>query len=253
MMYPTEAVLNQVADWLSSSRRVVVLTGAGMSTESGIPDFRSQNGLWNQSDLPEMLTDSALRNHGDVFWSRFKQVFLTENYVAAKPNPGHSALQQLESPHRQVVILTQNVDGLHQAAGSKVVLELHGNARMAYCPRCGSTYEMEDFVEMDVPTCCWETPKGSVCDTLLYPDTVLFGQEIHHFGRAAKLSTECDLFFVCGTSLTVDPVASLPQLRPPSAKLVIVNLEETPLDDCANAVMRGRTGEVLPMLVQKMR
>lgn len=216
-----------------------------MSTESGIPDFRSGGGFWENSDLLQMMTDNYLTRYAEAFWPRYKQVFLNPAFIAAQPNPGHRALHALESENRSVAVFTQNVDGLHQLAGSTHVYEVHGSTRKAYCPRCQTRYELSDILAEPVPRCSWETPKGTVCDTILHPDTVLFGQPVRHLGEAVVQIQHCSLLLVLGTSLTVEPVASLPYYRSKSCRLVIINLEPTHLDDEADLVIYAKIGETL--------
>ncbi|MBX6352956.1 MAG: NAD-dependent protein deacylase [Thermoflavifilum sp.] len=248
MTWSTE--IEELARLLQNSGRIMVLTGAGMSTESGIPDFRSENGVWQDHTLLEAMSDEYLRRYPEAFWPRFKSVFLRPEYVQAEPNMGHLALAALEQLGKPVSIYTQNVDGLHQKAGSRRVFEVHGSAKRAYCPVCGAVYGLDHVLREDVPRCHAFTMKGGDCDHILYPDTVLFGQPVRHYERALLAARECDLLLVIGSSLTVEPVASLPGwIDRQRTRLAIINLDETPYDDVADLVIHAKVGEVLPRAV----
>ncbi|MBX5436675.1 MAG: NAD-dependent protein deacylase [Alicyclobacillaceae bacterium] len=232
--------------WLASSERIAVLTGAGISTESGIPDFRSEHGVWQDEDLLAAMTDRHLREAPDDFWPKYKRTFLRPEYVAAQPNDGHGAIAQLERRGKDVTVITQNVDGLHQLAGSTRVLEVHGSARFARCPRCRSEYGLDHLLAHDIPRCTREDAKGAVCGAVLHPDTVLFGQPVRHFDEAIRAIHRSDLLLVIGTSLTVEPVASLPECaQRDRTRVVIVNLEITSFDARADLVIHAKAGEVL--------
>ncbi|WP_035462101.1 NAD-dependent protein deacylase [Alicyclobacillus macrosporangiidus] len=242
--------LETLKTWLADSRRITVLTGAGMSTESGIPDFRSEQGVWQDETLLEAMTDHHLRNDPEDFWPKYKRTFLRPEYLRAMPNDGHLALARLEGQGKEVTVITQNVDGLHQLAGSTRVWEVHGSARLARCPRCGSEYGLAHILAEDVPRCTWEDAKGAVCGRVLHPDTVLFGQPVRHYDEALYAVRACDLLLVIGTSLTVEPVASLPKFADrASTRIVLVNLDETGFDPHAHLVIRAKAGEVLRQAV----
>lgn len=235
---------------IENASNIVVLTGAGMSTESGIPDFRSDDGVWQDEALVHVMSDSYLRRFPQAFWPKFKQVFMRPEYLRAEPNAGHLALAALERLGKQVTVFTQNVDGLHQLAGSTTVFELHGSVRKAECPACMQSYGLDGILAQEVPTCHWENAKGSECGFVLHPDTVLFGQQVRHLERAVLAAARCDLFLVLGTSLMVDPVAELPNYaRAAGVPIAVVNLEETYIDVHAEVVIRGKIGEVLPKLL----
>ncbi|GMA51635.1 NAD-dependent protein deacetylase [Alicyclobacillus contaminans] len=235
---------------IETASDIVVLTGAGMSTESGIPDFRSDNGAWQDETLAEAMSDTYLHEQPHAFWQKFKQVFLREEFLSARPNPGHLALAALEAMGKRVRVFTQNVDGLHQQAGSSYVVELHGSIRRAVCPMCQQRYGLADMLAEPVPTCHWTNVKGAECGFVLHPDTVLFGQPVRQLSEAVLAAAHCDLFLVLGTSLLVDPVAELPNYALAAGHPVaVVNLEDTYIDGRAAAVVRGKIGEVLPLVV----
>ncbi len=236
--------LQQLAKWIRESDKIVVLTGAGISTDSGIPDFRSQDGVWSDQELFRSMNAAYLRLHPDLFWPHFKRAFMSSRYLDAKPNVGHIVLQKLEEAGKTMTIITQNVDGLHQLAGSKRVLEVHGSAKSATCPSCHTTYDLAYILSDDIPRCNAKTPSGP-CHTVLWPDVVLFDQAVHQFAESLDAVIHCDLMLVMGTSLEVHPVADLPSYRPLTTKLVMLNLEETPLDNLAELVIHARISDAL--------
>lgn len=231
---------------IQQNRHIVVLSGAGMSTESGIPDFRSKDGLWQNETLLETMSEDFLLADPNAFWIEYRKIFLTTQFTEAMANTGHYALTQLHSHGRQVTVFTQNVDGLHQAAGNRRVYEMHGNLRYATCPKCHQRYDLQYILKQEIPKCSGMDMKGNLCDTILHPDIVLFGQQIRYYTQAVLTIRECDLLLVLGTSLTVDPVADLPRmLNRDRTKLVIINLEPTYMDDKADLVIHEKIGIVL--------
>ncbi|GIW41735.1 MAG: NAD-dependent protein deacetylase [Candidatus Binatia bacterium] len=235
---------------LARARSCVALTGAGASTESGIPDFRSPGGVWERFrpvTYQEFLaSEEARREH----W-RYKAATVPE-MLRARPNPAHEALATLEREGRLLAVLTQNIDGLHQKAGSRRVVELHGTNRETECVRCRRRDPIEDALrrwerENEVPTCL-------SCGGWLKPATISFGQALRPevLDEAVRLAREADCFLAVGSSLLVQPAASLPLLaKEAGASLVIVNLTETPVDPVADVVLRGRVGEIVPRLVAR--
>jgi NAD-dependent deacetylase len=238
----------ELGGWVASARSTVVLTGAGVSTESGIPDFRGPNGVWTRdpraerlSNIGYYLADPAIRRES---WQRR----LGHPAWGARPNAAHRALAELDRAGRIDLLVTQNIDGLHLAAGSapERVIEIHGTMRDSICLACGDRRPMSATLarvragELD-PAC-------EACGGILKSDTVSFGQNLDPrlLARAEDAASGCDLFLAVGTSLTVYPVARLPELALASgARLAIINAEPTPLDDRAHAVMRGQAGEIL--------
>lgn len=243
--------LAQVATWLTSSRSTVVLTGAGVSTDSGIPDFRGPNGIWTRDPLAERLSnigyyiaDASIRRES---WQRR----LDHPAWGARPNAAHRALAALEAAGRISLLVTQNVDGLHLAAGSSPerVIEIHGSIRETACLACGDRRPMVETLarvrDGDSDPACL------VCGGILKSATVSFGQNLDPLllARAREASAAAELFLAVGTSLSVYPVAALPELAlGAGARLVIVNAEGTPLDHQAHAVFRGSAASVLEQL-----
>ena len=242
----------EVAQWVRSARAVTVLTGAGISTESGIPDFRGPQGVWTKDPAAQALftlqnyvRDPDLRRR--AWRNRAEHAAWT-----AQPNDGHHALVELERTGRLRALVTQNIDGLHQAAGSSadVVVEVHGTLHEVECLGCGRRTPMPD--ELARVAAGEEDPSCRGCGDILKSATISFGQSLVPtvLERAVQAARDCDLFLAVGTSLTVYPVADLPRLAIESgARLVIVNAQPTPYDEHADAVLRDPIGSVLPRLV----
>jgi NAD-dependent deacetylase len=248
----TGAVPEPLPGWLAGARRICVLTGAGISTDSGIPDYRGPNGVWTRDpDAEKLVTLSYYLADPDIrrrAW-RMRRDFETREIV---PNAGHRALVDLERQGRLLALITQNVDGLHQAAGSSAdrVHEVHGTVHEVECLSCGdrttmrSALERLDGGEPD-PICLR-------CGGLLKSATVSFGQELDErvVAAAATAAADCDVFLAVGTSLQVWPVAGLTEIAATSgARVVIVNAEPTPYDRIADLVVREPIGTALPRLV----
>lgn len=240
--------VDEVAGWVAGARSMVVLTGAGVSTESGIPDFRGPNGVWTRDPRAERLSnigyyvaDAGIRRES---WQRR----LEHPAWGAEPNRAHQALADLDAAGRVALLVTQNIDGLHLAAGSapERVIEIHGSIRESVCLSCGDRQPMRDTlarVRAGDPD-----PACLACGGILKSATVSFGQNLDPMllARSEEAAATCDLFLAIGTSLTVYPVARLPELAlAGGARLVIINAEPTPLDDQADAVLRGSAGDVL--------
>jgi NAD-dependent deacetylase len=244
--------LRTVAGWLDSASRIVVLTGAGVSTESGIPDFRGPEGVWTRDPRAERLSnigyyvaDPAIRREA---WQRR----LDHPAWHARPNAAHQALAALDAACRISLLVTQNIDGLHLAAGSSPerTIEIHGSIRDSACLACGDRRPMAET--LDRVRAGEADPPCLVCGGILKSATISFGQNLDPelLTRAEAAADEAELFLAVGTSLTVYPVARLPERTlAAGGRLVIVNAEPTPLDDVATAVVRGRAGEVLTGLV----
>jgi len=241
----------QAASALAASPFSIALTGAGLSTESGLPDFRSPGGLWGEYDPMEVATLSAFRRTPEKFYDFYRQRLA--RLAAAAPNAGHQALAQLEASGRLGAIITQNVDGLHQAAGSRQVIELHGNLREAACPQCQWTGPIRLITEAleagTLPAC----PK---CGARVKPNVVLFEELLPQeaYQQAEGACRRAGALLVVGSSLQVTPAAWLPQVaHQHGARVIIVNDEPTPLDHIAHIVLRGRAGAILPPLVAAFR
>jgi NAD-dependent deacetylase len=227
---------------LSHASGITILTGAGISAESGVPTFRGEDGLWNSHKVEELATIKALNANPELFWKFY--TWRRQKLQGIEPNLGHYALVDMERLIQGFVVLTQNVDNLHRRAGSKKLIELHGNLTRDRCTKCGQRYPAELGEFKIVPTC-------KKCDGLLRPDVVLFGENIEEkfLLTAQKASAACEVFFSIGTSSIVEPAASLPYLaRANGAYVVEVNPEDTALTSHANEVYRKSAGEFLPQL-----
>ena len=237
--------------WLADARRVTVLTGAGISTDSGIPDYRGPNGVWTRDpDAEKFVTLSCYVADPDI--RRRAWLMRRDTAPDARPNAGHRALVDLERQGRLRALLTQNVDGLHQAAGSsrELVLELHGTVHAVECLACGDRTTMaEALARVDAGE---PDPPCRVCGGILKSATVSFGQALDPavVEAAAEAATDCDVFLAVGTSLTVHPAAGLTDLAKQSgARVVVVNAEPTPYDFVADLVVREPIGTSLPRLL----
>jgi NAD-dependent deacetylase len=252
--------LEQAASLLARGRRVLVLTGAGISTESGIPDFRGPQGLWRTDpDAERRATIDVYLNEPEVRRSAWRRR-VEEGGRRPEPNAGHRALLELERRGVLELLVTQNVDGLHLDAGHDPgrVVEIHGTTREVTCLSCGARQPMGDVLDRvragDEDPRCVEPGPGGTCGGILKAATISFGQQLvpDDLRRAEEAALRCDLVLAVGTTLAVYPAAGLvPLARRCGASVVIVNGEPTELDELADAVVRGRIGEVLPALVER--
>ncbi len=225
----------------------VALTGAGISTPSGIPDFRSPGGLWSKLD-PSIFDISYFNFRPDITWLKYLEII--EEIKDKQPNQAHRALAELEAKELLKAVITQNIDGLHQKAGSRKVLEIHGNAYRAVCTACGARYPIDESLERVRKG---EPPKCPKCGGLLKPDVVFFGEPLPYkvYIEALRLARTCRVFLAIGSSLVVQPAASLPlHARSSGAFLAIINLQPTPLDPVADEVIHGRVEEILPLITK---
>ncbi|MED1914897.1 NAD-dependent deacylase [Bacillus thuringiensis] len=238
--------MDHLAHWLRTSSFAVVFTGAGMSTESGLPDFRSQSGLWRGKDPMQLASTRAMMENREAF-VEFYQMRI-QGLLSCKPHAGHECLAEWERRRLVHGIITQNVDGFHQAAGSLAVAELHGSLAKIRCLACGTEYANTRYLE-DQGTIC-------ACGEFLRPGVVLFGESLpqSQVDQAISWTEQADLFIVLGSSLTVSPANWFPQhAKERGAKLVIVNQEPTPLDAWADEVIQNeRIGDVLQRVGQSL-
>lgn len=233
---------------LAASDHLVAFTGAGISTESGIPDFRGPDGVWTEFN-PRDLSIMALRAEPAEYWTRRQEFDARIEWETVEPNAAHAALAELESADLLQAVITQNVDGLHQAAGNETVLELHGTREAAECLGCGQRVATDvldaQLANETIPPRCPE------CTGLLKYATVAFGQALptETLAQARREIAAADVILVVGSSLTVEPAASIPKTGVETGSdLVIINLESTPLDSLATAVLRAEAGDILPRL-----
>ena len=224
---------------IDESNSIVFFGGAGVSTESGIPDFRSPDGLYNQKyDVPpeELLSHGYFFSHTEKFYEFYREKMIC---LEAKPNKAHIKLAELEKAGKLKAVITQNIDGLHSAAGSEKVYELHGSVHRNFCLDCGKSYSAEDILASNgIPHC--------TCGGLIKPDVVLYGENLDDATVTGALSAieSCDTLIIGGTSLTVYPAAGF--IRYFKGKnLVLINMSSTPFDSEADIVIHDKVGEVL--------
>jgi NAD-dependent deacetylase len=238
----------QAAGLINEANYIVAMTGAGISTPSGVPDFRSpDSGLWRHVDPLSVASIYAFRQRPQAFYDWIHPI--AHVFMEAKPNPAHYALVELEDYGKLKAVITQNIDNLHQQAGSKTVYELHGHLREATCTRCYMVQEaafvFKKFVnEGQIPRCH--------CGGILKPNVILFGEQlpVQEFVLAQLALKEADLMMIIGSSLEVAPASDLPELAlEKGIKVIIVNQQPTYLDSRADLVIRGDVAEVLPRIV----
>jgi NAD-dependent deacetylase len=233
----------------AQAERVLVLTGAGVSAESGVPTFRGGGNTAVWKGMPFEVISSAGMLERDLpavwEWFNYRRGLLEK----LKPNPAHEAIAQWQSGSRNVTLVTQNIDGLHQAAGARDVIELHGSIWRARCLDCGTRHNVRELTfENEAPPACFD------CGGNLRPDVVLFGEMLPTgaYESAAREAQDCELCLVVGTSAVVYPAALIPEVaRASGAYLVEINPERTPLSDGCDEVLTGRAGEILALLCQK--
>lgn len=236
--------IDEIRSIIARAERVVFFGGAGVSTDSGIPDFRGTGGIYTKDDADDpgtILRTSYLLGNPEDFYRYYRKNML---YPHARPNPAHFALAALEQMGKLTAVITQNIDGLHQAAGSRTVFELHGSVHRNYCVRCGKHHDLHYILQSDgVPRC-------RACGALVRPDVVMFGESLDNeaFFGAQEAVYDADVLIVGGTSLTVYPAASLVE-RFAGDHLIIINKTPTPMDPNAEFVLREPISEVLYRLI----
>ena len=252
---PPGADLDLAARWIAGSRRIVVLTGAGISTDSGIPDFRGPGGVWTRDPDAEKLSDIRYYLADPKIRAKAWQARLHHEAWDAKPNAGHRALVALERQGRLHALITQNIDELHQHAGSDParVIEVHGTVHRVMCWQCGQRTPMHEALERvragDADPGCW------TCGGILKSDTISFGQALEPevIERALLAAGEADLFIAVGSTLAVYPVAgAVPIARDAGARIIIVNDARTEMDELAHLLLRGNASEILPRIVGEL-
>jgi NAD-dependent deacetylase len=248
--------IETTAKWIVSAERIVVFVGAGLSTESGIPDFRSPGGVWDRYDPEDFYFQSfiASRRSREMYWRMASEMY--DSMKGAEPNAGHLAIAELEKMGKLDCLITQNIDGLHFKAGNSAakVLELHGTAMHVTCLNCGRRFERLEIQDRiahgDTAPLCVS------CGGILKPATVSFGQTMPEWetAEAHRRSAASGLFIVVGSSLTVQPAASMPTVaKRGGAKLVIINRDETGCDDLADVVIRGEAGPTMAAILDVVK
>ena len=242
-----EALIKAAAYHFKPTSKVVILSGAGMSQESGIPTFRGKGGLWEKYDPEECATAEAIRHRPKKVWQMHDE--LRQLLASHEPNPGHFAIAELEELFENVTVITQNVDNYHQAAGSTKVIEVHGNAWRVRC-----TAENRSWVDMTVPYA--ELPPKCECGADLRPDVVFFNEQLDSkvLNAAFDETASADVFLVIGTSYVVVPAAYLPVMaKENGAVLININQEVTDLYAMADVSIVGKSGELLPKLITLLK
>lgn len=247
------AAIEDAADLIRKAKRAVALTGAGISTPSGIPDFRSEGtGLWSREEPLEVASLTAFRTIPARFFEWFRP--LAGQIFYANPNAAHQALARLEEEGYLKTVITQNIDALHQKAGSKSVVETHGTMKTLTCTQCYQTFDSEPFFRSfieagTIPTCRY-------CNVILKPDVILFGEQLPHaaWGRAQRAARQCDLMLVAGSSLEVLPVAGLPmQAIDHGAHLIVINNTPTYVNVRADIVIMEDVASILPEIAKRVQ
>ncbi len=235
--------MEKAVNLLKNAQKVVVLTGAGISAESGIPTFRGKDGLWKKFRAEDLATPEAFQKNPSLVWQWYQ--YRQELILKCQPNPAHKTIALMEQYFKDnFSLITQNVDNLHQRAGSKRVIEFHGNIFKTRCTKCNKQFLYGEYENTPLPRC----PN---CNGLLRPNVVWFGESLdpNILYKAFTLSSETDLFFAIGTSGVVYPAASLPEIAKSSkAKVIEVNIEKTPISYIADEILLGKAGEILPKL-----
>jgi NAD-dependent deacetylase len=248
--------IEQIAQWITESKRTVAFSGAGLSTESGIPDFRSPGGVWDRYNPEDFYFQNFLASEAsrEKYWQMATEMY--EPMKKAQPNLAHLAIAEMEKLGKLDCVITQNIDGLHFKAGNseEKVIQLHGTAMYVSCLNCGKKYDRDEIQErlrkgLKVPYC-------DDCHGPLKPATISFGQSMpeRETQEAYHRSSLCDLFIVIGSSLVVQPAASMPLVaKRNGAKLVIINRDPTPYDDMADRVIHGQAGPTMASIMEKVK
>ena len=253
-----EFKISKAAEIIQSSKFIVALTGAGISTESGIPDFRSPGtGLWTKKDPMKYASLDAFLQNPSAYWERaLDPDGLGNKILDAKPSKAHLCIAELEQLGYLRSVITQNIDNLHQKAGNSDVIELHGTIYTAHCMDCGTKYERKKVLGWikngELPPRC----KKDGCNGILKSDTILFGEQLdpNTLRKAVDMAKSADCMLVLGSSLVVTPAAHLPFLTIQNGgKLIIINLQETPHDINANLIIREKIGNIMPKILEKLK
>ncbi|MFX1418045.1 MAG: NAD-dependent deacetylase [Promethearchaeota archaeon] len=244
--------IRRAAELLYQSKNAIVLTGAGISTESGIPDFRGESGIWEKYKPEKYGTIQAFLRDPSKFWKMAEDIAPT--LFSAEPNPGHYAIADLEKKNIIKAVITQNVDQLHQKAGSVIVYEVHGNINRFNCLGCRASYNKEQLLRK-LKKEKHKAPGCDYCGAPLKPSAVLFGENLPNFEKymSIDLAKKSDLMLIAGSSLEVAPVCDLPLYTlHGGGKLIIVNDEPTSLDQRADIIFNNKTGTILPLIVEEI-
>jgi len=251
-----EQAIEEAARLIAASRHVVALVGAGLSAESGVPTFRGPEGLWTKHGEPDLRDYERFVEDPKRWWEMRRERAnrlgeLVQALETAVPNPGHLALRDMEEMGRLKHIITQNIDNLHQLAGSQAITEIHGNRTKLRCVLCNQRWPVEGFLLDELPPKCPDCTNG-----IVKGDTVMFGEPIPRdaLDDCINQSQMCDCMLLVGTSAVVYPAAQFPvDVKSAGGSLIEVNPNETPLTGLCDVVLRGPAGETLPLVVEKLR
>ena len=248
--------MEKVAQWIMASKRTVIFAGAGLSTESGIPDFRSPGGVWDRYNPEDFYFQNFISNETsrEKYWEMATEMY--DPMKRAQPNLAHLAIAELEKIGKLDCVITQNIDGLHFKAGNseEKVIELHGTAMSVSCLSCKKRYDRDEIQERIRQG--QKAPRCDHCGGILKPATISFGQSMpeRETEEAYHRSSLCDLFIVIGSSLVVQPAASMPMIaKQKGAKLVIINRDPTPFDDMADLVIHGQAGSIMDRILENLK
>lgn len=236
----------ELIERLGKAQKVVVSTGAGTSAESGVPTFRGEDGIWKKMRPEELATVDGFMNNPSLVWEWYQ--YRRDLMSKVGPNPGHYAIAELEKIFPQFTLITQNIDGLHARAGSRRILELHGNILKNKCLDCGRPFMEEINLDSGLPHCG--------CGGMIRPDVVWFGEMLPQdtMREAFKSAEEAQVFFSVGTSAVVQPAATLPYMASRSGAYVVeVNIEPTPLTPVCSVFLEGKSGDILPRIVEALK
>lgn len=238
---------HKVMESFKRAKKVVVITGAGISAESGVPTFRGANGLWRRYRAEDLATPHAFQRNPQLVWEWYdwRRRLISDK----EPNPGHAAIAAMETLFEEFLLITQNVDGLHRKAGSRKIIEIHGSLWRVRCMTEGRIFPNNEVPLREIPPRC-------ECGALLRPDVVWFGESLSEKDLADSYTAlrECDCLMVVGTSAVVQPVASFPAVaRNGGAFILEINVQPTPISGSVDESILGKSGEVLPRLVKSMR
>lgn len=245
-------VIKAIASQIRDSQYAVAFTGAGISAESGVPTYRGEGGLWTKYDPNLYASVYHFHQNPSYYWNFFREVRYPQ-LKEVKPNNAHLALAEIEAAGNLKTVITQNIDGLHQQAGSSSVVELHGTTRIIYCLDCSRQYSMDEVfarLEIENPPLC------SDCKGRLRPAVVFFGEALNPqiLSQAFAEAEKCDFLLAVGSSLVVYPAAEIPlRAKQNGATLAIINKERTPLDDIADYVIHDEAGKALPQIAQMLK
>jgi len=236
--------IDQLKRAIEEAKSICVLSGAGMSTASGIPDFRSKDGIYTTfNNVEYLLSESYYYRSPKQFWESFKAIFFMNHLHTYEPNIGHQWLAKLEASGKKVAIVTQNIDGLHFKAGSQHILEVHGTIFTSHCPKCKQSYNLDYILSEAIPRCMHD-------NMILKPDVVLFEGQVKHLEEAFMLAEQCDLFITLGSSLQVYPIKQLPLIAArANVNRAIINLEPTELDHLFDIVIHSDITEIAKQLI----